>query len=170
MHPDPRLSVSQRKDGCYQPVVHRSEISYMFLLRSLEGLEQLLEGLWRNFLLDASVKQMGVLLLPAWQETLTIIRMRASKATAVFQGRLFSLAVPLWTFPTGVGQESGITRPTMTVNGRESCLFQPLPCLCIEPIPADPPVTLMFAHGLHNSHLRALPVMDCTPLEGLENS
>lgn len=117
----------------------------MFLLRSLEGLEQLLEALWRNFLLDASVQQMGVLLLPAWQETLTIIRMRASKATTVFQGRLFSLAVPLWTFPTGVGQESGITPPYYDSKCQGKLFIPASPVFVHGAIPADPPVTLMFA-------------------------
>lgn len=45
----------------------------MFLLWSHEGLEQLLEALWRNFLLDTNVEQMGVLLLPVWQEIITIV-------------------------------------------------------------------------------------------------
>lgn len=64
-----------------KPVFHRSEIS---LLWSHEGLEQLPEALWRNFLLDTNVEQMRVSLLSVWQEIITILCMRGTKATTVF--------------------------------------------------------------------------------------
>lgn len=74
----PALVPSLKRNVCapkpaLKPVIHRSENSYMFLLWSHEGLEQLLEALWRNFLLDTNVEQMGVLLLPVWQEIITIL-------------------------------------------------------------------------------------------------
>lgn len=52
-------------------VLFTHQIAATFLRQSCEGLEQLLEALWRN--LNSNVEQMGAILRPAWQEITTVL-------------------------------------------------------------------------------------------------